>query len=218
MSAIEHVVIAAAGMGSRLGHGIPKCLVEAGGRSLIEQQLTLFRHIPDIRVVVGYMEQTVIDAVSRVNPDVIIVRNPSYRETTTQDSYALGAEGLTGHCLFLDADIIFEPASMRKFLNFAAARPLVIGVTAAKTDDAVFAITRTSSEGEFEIVAFSSERADFEWANVVWAPAESFIRGGGPVFERLKMWLPAPAAVIVSYEIDTEEDLRRARQFCYTTR
>jgi NDP-sugar pyrophosphorylase family protein len=213
MPAIEHVVIAAAGIGSRLGHGIPKCLVELAGRSLIERQLTLLSHIADIRVVVGYMEQTVMDAVWRVNQNVIVVRNPNYRETTTQDSYALGADGLTGHCLFLDADIIFESSSFHQFLDFAAPKDLAIGVTAAKTDNAVFAVTRPSAQGGLEIMSFSSEPAEFEWANVVWAPAQAFLRRGGPVFERLQIWLPAPAGVIVSYEIDTEQDLNRAQEF-----
>ena len=213
MPAIEHVVIAAAGIGSRLGHGVPKCVVEVQGRTLIEQQLALLSGIPDIRVVVGYMEQAVMDAVRRINENVIFVRNPQYRETTTQDSYALGAEGLSGSCLFLDADIIFERRSFDEFLDFAAPRQLAIGVTASKTDDAVFAVTRPAADGGLEIVSFSSEPGPFEWANLVYAPADEFVRGGGPVFERLQRSLPAPAKEIVSYEVDTEQDLRRAQAF-----
>jgi NDP-sugar pyrophosphorylase family protein len=210
--AVEHAVIAAAGIGSRLGHGIPKCLVEVGGRTLIEQQLALLSRVPDVRVVVGYMEQTVMDAVCRVNRDVIFVRNPHYRETTTQDSYARGAEGVPGACLFLDADIVFDPASFHSFLNFAAGHRLAIGVTAAKTDEAVFAVTRGAGQ-DLEILSFSSEAAPLEWANIVYAPADYFVRGGGTVFETLQSRLPAPAKELVSYEIDTEQDLRRAQEF-----
>ena len=213
MPVIEHAVIAAAGIGSRVGHGIPKCLMEVGGRTLIEQQLALLAEVPDVRVVVGYMEQTVIDAVRRVNQEVIFVRNPGYRENTTQDSYSLGAAGLRGQCLFLDADILFDEASFQNFLNFAVGHELVIGVTAAKTDDAVFAVTHTAGAGELQISAFSREATPLEWANVVYAPANSFVRGGGAVFERLQVWLPAPAKEIVSYEIDTERDFRRAQEF-----
>ena len=212
MPPIEHAVIAAAGIGSRLGHGIPKCLVEVGGRPLIEHQLELLSAIADIRVVVGYMEQTVIDAVRRVNGSVIFVRNPNYRDTTTQESYALGAEGLTGACLFLDADIVFDAQSLGAFLASAAHNALTIGVTAAKTDNAVFAETRRTANS-FEIVSFSSQQSEFEWANIVSAPAGTFVRGGGPVFETLQKLLPAAAAEIISYEIDTEQDLERAREF-----
>lgn len=213
MPAIKHAVIAAAGIGSRLGHGIPKCLVEVGGRSLLEQQLSLLSHIPDVRVVVGYMEQAVIDEVRRIKKDVIIVRNPHYRQTTTQDSYSLGAEGLKASCLFLDADIIFERQSFLDFLEFAGGNALTIGVTDAKTDNAVFANTRSSEQFGLEITSFSSDPSPFEWANIVVAPGDAFIRGGGPVFERLTAWLPAPARHVISYEIDTEQDLMRAREY-----
>ena len=204
-------------MGSRLGHGIPKCLVEVGGSTLIEQQLALLAEVPDIRVVVGYMEETVMDAIRRVSPDVIFARNPRYRETTTQHSYALGAEGIPGACLFLDADIMFDPTSFHNFLNFASGHRLAIGVTAAKTDEAVFAVTRTAG-ADLEILSFSSEPTPFEWANVVYAPADSFTRDSGAVFETLQGRLPAPAKEIVSYEIDTERDLRRAEAFAATRR
>lgn len=213
MPLIEHVVIAAAGLGSRLGHGIPKCLVEVEGRAIIERQLALVAHVPDVRVVVGYMEDKVIEAAWRVHPEAIIVRNPNYRKTTTQDSYALGAEGIVGNCLFLDADIIFDPASFHRFLDFAAGERLAIGITAAKTENAVFAVTREVDQGALEIVSFSGEPAPFEWANIVWAPANMFLRGSGAVFQTLQAFLPAPAGVVVSYEIDTEEDLKHAREF-----
>jgi choline kinase len=218
LPAIEHAVIAAAGVGSRLGHGIPKCLVEIGGRAIIEHQLSLLTGIPDIRVVVGYMEDSVMDVVRRVNEDVIFVRNPHYRETTTQESYALGAAGMAGACLFLDADIIFEPESFRAFLESTGHNPLTIGVTAAKTDDAVFALTRPTQTGGLEVMSFSSQPTTMEWANVVSAPAGTFVRGGGPVFETLQTLLPAAATEIVSYEIDTEQDLKRARAFLSSKR
>jgi GTP:adenosylcobinamide-phosphate guanylyltransferase len=213
VSAIEHVVIAAAGLGSRLGHGIPKCLVEVAGRTLIEWQLDLFRHIQDVRVVVGYMEQAVVDAVRRVNDSVIFVRNPRFRETTTQDSLVLGAAGIAERALFLDADIVFDPASMASFLDYAARRPLTIGITEAKTEFAVFARTAASFADELQIIDFSTDRQPFEWANVVCAVPGTFAPGQGAVFQTLQRLLPAPARVLMSYEIDTEADLAAARRF-----
>jgi CTP:molybdopterin cytidylyltransferase MocA len=213
MPSVEHAVIAAAGMGSRLGHGIPKCLVEIAGETLIAKQLALLSDVPDVRVVVGYREETVIDRVRSARSDVIFVRNPRFRETTTQDSYAIGSEGLRGSCLFMDADILFEPQSFREFTAFAASHPLAIGLTAAKTDDAVFAFTHRNGDSGLEIVTFSREWAPLEWANVVHAPANSFFEGRGAVFETLQTLLPAPAKEIVSYEVDTEGDLKRAEEF-----
>jgi NDP-sugar pyrophosphorylase family protein len=213
MPSVEHAVIAAAGMGSRLGHGIPKCLVEIAGETLIAKQLRLLSDVPDVRVVVGYREEAVIDCVRSVRPDVVFVRNADFHETTTQDSYAMGVGGLQGSCLFMDADILFDAESFREFTDFAVSHPLAVGLTAAKTDDAVFAITRPNGAGGLEIVSFSRKPALLEWANIVHAPADTFYEGRGAVFETLQTLLPAPAREIVSYEVDTEGDLKRAREF-----
>lgn len=211
MSAIEHVVIAAAGLGSRLGHGLPKCLVELDGTTLIERQLALFAHIPDIRIVVGYMEQAVMDAVNRLSRNVVFVRNPDFRTTTTQDSYALGASGLSGQCVYLDADIVFDPRTLRAFLDEALDVGVTIGITAAKTDDAVFVDADGEQGHLMRVSGFSRERASgYEWANIVVAPADTFHQGRGAVFESLAECLPIAAKIITSYEIDTEQDLERA--------
>ena len=213
MSSLEHAIIAAAGLGSRLGHGIPKCLVEIGGRTIIERQLEALSMIPYVRIVVGYMEHAVMDVVSRIKKDVIFVRNPSFRSTTTQDSYLMGAQGLDCQCLFLDADIVFDSDSLNAFVTLSAAHPVTIGVTAAKTDNAVYAVTRPASSGDLEIVSFSSEPCRFEWANIVSAPSSCFSRNRGAVFETLQTILPAAAKEIVCFEVDTERDLLRAERF-----
>jgi NDP-sugar pyrophosphorylase family protein len=213
MPPIEHVVIAAAGMGSRLGHGIPKCLVEIAGEPLIGGQLRLLSDVLDVRVVVGYREEAVIDVVRSFRSDVVFVRNPRFRDTSTQDSYAMGAQGLRGSCLFIDADILFESNSFHEFTRFASSRTLAIGLTAAKTDEAVFAVTQPRRDGGLELLSFSREPAALEWANVVHAPADTFGEGRGAVFETLQGLLPAPAKEIISYEVDTEGDLKRAQEF-----
>ena len=43
------VIIAAAGSGSRLGFGLPKCLVKIGGHAIFEYQLKAFEWADDIR-------------------------------------------------------------------------------------------------------------------------------------------------------------------------
>jgi len=48
MTEVNTAIICSAGMGSRLGHTIPKASVEVGGKSLIQWQLEAlkdFRHV-----------------------------------------------------------------------------------------------------------------------------------------------------------------------------
>ncbi|WP_250479407.1 MULTISPECIES: NTP transferase domain-containing protein [unclassified Caballeronia] len=206
MSFVAHAVIAAAGLGSRLGRGHPKCLLDLKGATILERQLRLLDHIEDVRIVVGFEEQQVIDAARAIRPDIIIVRNPAYRSTTTLQSYALGAKGLTESCVFMDADIVFEPASFHAFLDACSGTDPLIAVTAAKTIDAVF----TRLEGD-RVMAFSrTESSDFEWANLCYLPPAFCETGAGAVYERISCLLPVRYQEIVSFEIDTPTDLEGA--------
>lgn len=205
MPTITHAVIAAAGFGSRLGHGHPKCLVEFRGRTLLDRQLELLKDVPDVRIVVGFQEDSVVKAARSLRPDVTIVRNPAYASTTTLQSYALGARFLTSSCLFMDADIVFERQTFSHFLDAAASArsaPLV-AYTEAKTVDAVYASITGGN-----VVGFSrTNRQPWEWANLAALPPHYCEGGGGAVFELLERDLPLPSFHIVSHEIDRSDDL-----------
>lgn len=207
MSTVNHAVIAAAGFGSRLGRGHPKCLVDFRGRTLLDRQLELLRHVPDVRIVVGFQEELVVAHARELRPDIIIVRNPAYSSTTTLDSYALGARFLSEPCLFMDADIVFEGASFRNFVAEAAATgaPL-IAYTDAKTTDAVFC----EIDGDV-VTSFSRGRPSaFEWANLAYLSASYCEGRTGSVYGRLTEDLPMQARHITSHEIDRAADLEVA--------
>jgi choline kinase len=211
MPPVEHAVIAAAGLGSRLGLGRPKCLLEIDEQSLLERQLHLLDSVPDVRIVVGFDAEAVIAAARPIRPDVIFVRNPAFRSTSTLVSYAIGAAGLTDNCLFMDADILFEPRSFRDFLRACENTDLLIGITHAKTSDAVY----TQMDGN-KVAGFSRlNPTPWEWANLCWLPPKYCESGSGAVFERLSDSLPLASHVIQSFEIDTPEDHRRALEQCH---
>jgi choline kinase len=214
MQTVKHVVIAAAGLGSRLGLGKPKCLIEVQGQTLLERQLRLVRDIDDVRVVVGFEEEQVIEMVKRIRRDVIICRNQAYRSTTTAASYALGARHLNDWCLFLDADIIFSESSFQEFVNSCKPGEPLIGITEAKTDDAVF----THLNADHMIEKFDrTAKAKYEWANLAWLPADYCESHNGSVYERIMHDLPVRAKEVVSFEVDTSDDLDRARLFAGTS-
>ncbi len=213
MSTVGHAVIAAAGLGSRLGMGKPKCLIEFDGISILQHQLDLLRDVKDVRVVVGFEEQQVIDLVRHCRPDAIIVRNAAFRSTTTLHSYLMGAQGVKGNCVFMDGDIVFSPVSFAAFLAACERDVPLVGVTAAKTQDAVFA-----GFEDKQVRWFSRERTSaFEWANLAWVPPGWFESPDGNVFERLSKHLPLRGCEVDSFEVDTAADhvlaAPRARQF-----
>lgn len=102
------VIIAAAGIGSRLGAGMPKCLVQVNGHAVFEYQLKAMSWADEIRMVVGYKADEVIDRVSAIDPNVTFVRNEQFATTNLRQSYYLGAQGITEKAIFLDGDTIIR--------------------------------------------------------------------------------------------------------------
>ena len=210
MSVVKHAVIAAAGLGSRLGLGKPKCLIEISGEPLLAQQLKLLKDIEDVRVVVGFEELAVIELAYKIREDVIIVRNPAYRSTMTIQSYALGAQFLKEPCLYMDADIYFEPESFNSFITHCKYDEMLIAITSSKTMDAVY----VHKDNNDKINEFSREKwAPFEWANLAWLPPKYCEGASSAVFERLSQELPLSYREITSFEIDTPEDMAIAMKF-----
>lgn len=208
MSTVKHAVIAAAGLGSRLGLGKTKCLLEIDGRPLISYLLTLLEQVEDVRIVVGFQEDEVMNTVLKYRKDVIFVRNPEYLTTSTLASYWLGSQGIAENCLYMDADILFEPASFQQFLAFCGQNPdeNVLAVTKAKTKDAVFV---ELSEGK--VARFTREQAmENEWANLCYVHPGLLVMQGDSVYQQLSSFLPLTAQRIVSYEIDTKSDMEQA--------
>ena len=205
---VEHVVIAAAGLGSRLGHGKPKCLVKINGVSVLAHLMHLLADVPDVRVVVGFLEAEVIDELSRIRPDAIVVRNPAYRSTTTLHSYAAGARGLTGDCLFMDADLLIVPETFYDFLAQCRPNEPRLALTSSRSTDAVYVELENGLATGFR----RDVPTDFEWANISWLPTRVFEKlGQTAVYEHLRTFLPLSVGQVDAYEIDTANDLDRAK-------
>jgi choline kinase len=204
------VVLGAAGTGSRLGVGIPKCLVSVDGRSIIDHQLDLLVDVPDVRVVVGYREEQVVRHVAARRPDAVFVRNPAYSTTTTLHSTRLAVRHLGGRpFLALDGDLLLEPGSFRAFLDRCGRDgPPLVGICPSGTDEAVFVTRR----GEGAVKAFHRQaRAEFEWCGPAYLLPEHLDGCDGYVYEALERFLPLPAQEVVASEVDTPGDLERAQ-------
>lgn len=210
MPPVEHVVIAAAGFGSRLGRGHPKCLVEFRGKTLLERQLDLLKDVPDVRIVVGFQEDLVIERARALRDDITFVRNRAYASTTTLSSYELGARYIDAPCVFMDADIVFDPASFSDFLDAASTQgaPLV-AYTDAKTVDAVHCTVESG-----KILSFSRTTVTaYEWANLACLPPRYCEGSADSVYGHLSRDLPLQGHYVVSHEIDRPEDYEAALRY-----
>ena len=215
MSTIKHAVITAAGIGSRLGMNIPKCLVPVADKCIIEYQLTLLEDIEDVRIVVGFMKEDVICYVKKIRPDVIFVCNHQYATTTALQSLFLGVKGLKEPALIIDGDVIPDPVSFKNFLQYCCqyAAPLTT-LCCASTSDAVYAVVESINDSTLlNIRQFRRHLfAQFEWPGISFLQPEMIKNEKTFIYQQLENYLPLPAYIIKCWEIDTPEDLLRVNR------
>jgi len=112
-------IILAAGKGSRLNGTAgenPKCLVEAGGRTLVERQIDALRQagIDDIGIVIGCQADRVRRACGH---RVTYVENARYAQTNSLYSLWLARPLLGDGFVVLNCDVLFHPQLLTDLLG-----------------------------------------------------------------------------------------------------
>jgi 2-aminoethylphosphonate-pyruvate transaminase len=131
-----HVVVLAAGRGSRLGRlgdTTPKWLLRVGDRTLAERQLDGVGRaagagaVASVRVVVGHageeIERALADGAEVPSAvDVEIVRNPDFDRLNNWWSLLLALRALPGDepVLVINADLLTDPEQVRAFVEHSA--------------------------------------------------------------------------------------------------
>ncbi len=102
------IVILAAGLGSRLGRGVPKALVEVAGKTMLEYQMEWVKSFDPERVIVisGYHHDDMKSFCDKKFPEAILVENKRYKE---QNLYSLLAaeDYLDDDTLIMNVDHIY---------------------------------------------------------------------------------------------------------------
>jgi choline kinase len=203
MPLIKHAVISCAGLGSRLGMDIPKCLLPIGSNKLIDYILDLLEDIPSIRIVVGFKAQEVMDYVSKRRNDVIFVYNHNFASTSNTYSVYLATRHLKEPYLMVDGDLLIEKESFNTFISKISYNKSLLGVTTAKTDDAVFTEVKDN-----QVCSFSRQPiSKLEWSGIAYFADISMSENGKYVYQELEPCLPLTCHEIDCFEIDTQSDL-----------
>jgi choline kinase len=121
-------IILAAGVGSRLRpltDDRPKCLLEVGGRSLVDHQLSALARfgVTDIVIVVGYREQMIR---TRLDKQVRYVTNERFAHTNSLYSLWLARDELMSGSLILNSDVFALPALFGRLLQSPAANAILV--------------------------------------------------------------------------------------------
>ena len=117
-------IILAAGQGSRLGHltdDRPKCLIEFGGKSLLDWQLdTLAANgVDEVVVVTGFRDDQIEAVLAKRSggPKVRTVFNPFFKVADNLGSLYLVRGELTGDCLVWNGDTLVSDALMARVVG-----------------------------------------------------------------------------------------------------
>lgn len=200
------VILCCAGIGSRLGLATTKALVSIGGKPLIAWQLEQFRNVEDLRIVLGFQAQDVVNEVRKYRDDVIFVYNHNYFETKTGASYYLGARHANEYVIEWDGDLLVHPDDVKRCLSQPGE---YLAYSERSSQDAVF--VRCDSGGN--VLAFSATSGDYEWTGPVSLKKERLNYTSGNVYNQLEPCLPLPGLKIRACDIDTHEDYVRAVDF-----
>ncbi|MBR0242649.1 NTP transferase domain-containing protein [Candidatus Saccharibacteria bacterium] len=202
MMSNKTVIISCAGMGTRLGAGKPKALIDIDGKPLIIRTLEMLNDVDDIRVVVGYQAERVIEVVKNYRRDVVFVYNHGYQQNGTGASVSLAKKYSRKYILTIDGDILIHPDDMKEIL---LSETEFVGVCKPSTDDPVLVGIKDN-----KVTNFYQENGPYEWTGVTMLESRKLTPTDGHVLHLVEQVLPLGYKIIREREIDTPNDYKNA--------
>lgn len=201
----KSVVISCAGIGSRLGLGLTKALVQINGSSLISWQLKLFKDVEDLRLVIGFQGSEIIEEVRKYRDDVIFCYNHRYFETKTGASYYLGARHANLETIEWDGDLLVHPDDVKMLLATEGEYICYGDIT---SEDSV--CVHVNENGE--VLDFSREGGDYEWTGPACMDKKHLTYCSQNVFNMFEPLCPMRGIKVRAYDIDTYNDYLRVAE------
>jgi len=207
MSDDTTIIITTAGFGKRLGYNIPKSLVVINGKTIIERQLEILKKFKDIRIVVGYKANEVIDQVKKIRKDVLFVVNHNYSTTTPLNSLFLASQFAKKNILYIDGDLLITKKSIKKIVKSGST---TLGIIKTYTSEPV-CTDIIKKKSKYQITQFTREKRKFEWSGLMYTKKENIKNLPKFVYQLFEKNLPLNAIIIDACEIDTIQDLEYAK-------
>lgn len=199
------IIISCAGIGSRLGFGKTKALLNIADQSIILRNLKLFDKYDDVRIVIGYQFKQVINEVLKYRKDVLFVFNHDYFNTQTGASIYLGSKNSKQFILGWDGDLLVHPRDINLILNYEEE---FLGYSRSSSESGIYV---DLDENNY-VTKFSKEKLKFEWTGPFRVKSSRIIETKGSVYEMIEKDLPLKGIEIEAYDIDTFEDYQRVNE------
>ncbi len=192
------IIICCAGMGTRLGIGYPKALIDIDGIPLIIRMLEQLKDYSDIRIVVGFQAELIIETVKKYRKDIMFVCNYDFYNTSIVDSINKALPFSRKYVVEIDGDLLIDKNDLDKFMSFPDE---CIGITEVNSQYPVFVKIKND-----RVVDFSNSLSDKEWIGLVKLETEKMYGEGEYVFQNIKKYLPLPYINVNARDIDTADD------------
>lgn len=196
------IIICCAGMGTRLGIGTTKALVDICGKPLIIRLLEQLDEYKDIRIVVGFDAERVIQTVRKYRDDIMFVFNYDYETTGAAHSLKKALLGANEIIIAIDGDTLFDKADFQRLLNYN-------GECIAVSKNATMEPIVATSDGN-NVVKLSKGNGDLQWSGVSKLLKNRFNGDGEYVYNILNKQLPISSLEIRLKEINTQDDYENA--------
>ena len=232
-------VILAAGMAKRLRpltDTKPKCLLEVGGRTLLERTVCAMQQagISQFVVVTGYLSEMIRDFLTTRFPqlDITFIHNADYEHNNNIFSLWLSMQVVRGkEFLLMDSDILCDPAAVvriaREPESALALNRHECGEEEIKVivdaDGRITEISKVCSIQDAIGESVGIEKMTADYSEAIYHELQQMIEQEGLIdvfyeraFERLipqgHTFRVVDTTSYFSYELDTPEDFERAQQ------
>ena len=196
------IIICCAGMGTRLGIGTTKALINVAGKSLIRRQIEALGDFDDIRVVVGYQAEGLIKAVNEYRKDIMFAFNYDYQNTGPLESVNKAILGAKKYTVVMGGDMLIHPEDMDSFLSYPGE---CIGFSRIHSAEPIFLSVNNTGEA----VSFEPEVDQLEWSGLVKFESQFFKNDKYYVHQMVKSILPIKAIETRGIDVDTPEDYEK---------
>lgn len=192
------VIICCAGMGTRLGIGHPKALIDVDGKPLIIRILEQLNDYNDIRIVVGFQAELVIEIVKNYRKDIMFVFNYDFMNTSIVDSVNKALPYSRKYVVEIDGDLLMNKDDFYRFMEFPNE---CVGVTEVNSECPVFVKLENG-----KVIGFSDSVGNKEWTGLVKLESKKMYGNGEFIFENISKYLPLPYVIVDAKDIDTTDD------------
>lgn len=199
------VIICCAGAGSRLGIPTAKSLIDIKGQPLIIRLLEQLEEFDDIRVVVGYRAEEVINVVSNHRKDIMFVFNYDYKSNGPAASVSKAMNYSKENLLIIDGDIVLKD-NLNKLLECEE--------NCVAYSDTVISEPVYVDVNESEMITrFTGDKTRYEWTGIAKIKRKDLEKREDFVYKMINPLLPLKGIKIEYRGIDTQDDYENVAEW-----